>query len=123
MIPPEAAGFSLVEVMVAIAVIAGMTGMLFDTIATHARFAEEFRKRREATMIAESLMEQAVVLPDRSAPPGSGRMGSFAWNVSKRIESSEARDRRVPVQEIRVRIADVATGRQLVDVRTLRLAR
>lgn len=100
-----------------------MSGLLFDSIAAHARFAEGVRVRREAVLIARSLLDQACAPGARDAFPDAGRAGAFAWRVWRRREAAEARDTRIPVEEVRIEVRDAGSGRRLASVATLRIAR
>lgn len=118
-----AAGFSLVEVLVSLAVIAVMTGLLFDTLGRNLRLGQEMVKRREAVLLAQSLLAEANVPPPGTGLQDSGRQGSLAWRIERRTERENARDAGPRLQELRIRVSDAATGRPLTSVSTLRLAR
>lgn len=119
---PEA-GFSLVETLVSLAVIAGMSGVLFEAIGTNARAARQVAQKREAILLARSLLAHAVVPPGTGELADAGQSGGFSWRFSRHGVGGGARDSGVPLQEVRIHVFDRETGRQLVDVRTLRLER
>lgn len=110
-------GFSLIETLVALAIIAGMAGMLFQTIALDARFAADIAQRRSAVLLAHGLLAQATIAPER------GRWQALSWRIARAHGSDGARDSRAPIEAVRIDIIDVRTGRRLTTVRTLGLVR
>lgn len=125
--PRSETGFSLVETLVALAIIAAMAGILFAAIATHARAAQHIAEKRVAILLAQSLLAQAMVAPGPGALPDAGRStaGAFtlSWRLSRRAIGQDARDEGAPLEEVRLDLFDAATARRLTSVRTLRLAR
>lgn len=117
------AGFSLVETLVALTVIAGMAGLLFDTIAANARAARQLEQKRAAILLAHSLLAQAALPPGAGelAPEGSAQ--GLGWRFTHRAFGSGARSVGVPLEEVRIDILDRTSGRRLTSVRTLRLVR
>ncbi|MBP2276189.1 MULTISPECIES: prepilin-type N-terminal cleavage/methylation domain-containing protein [Sphingomonas] len=117
------AGFSLVETLVAFAVIAAMSGVYFETVIANARFAENVTRRREAVLLAQSLLAAAAAPNDSNRMADKGATQGLTWDVMRRAHGDGARDTAVPLEEVQIVIADRATGRRLTSVRTLRLAR
>jgi prepilin-type N-terminal cleavage/methylation domain-containing protein len=117
------AGFSLVETLVTLAVIASMSAMLFEAISTHARAARYVAEKRSAIMLARSLLAQAMAGPGAGQLGERGQSGGMTWRFVRRSIGQGARDATVPLEEVRIDVFDAASQRQLVDVRTLRLAR
>lgn len=115
------AGFSLVETLVAIAVIAVMATLLFQTIATTARLSHQAQQRRAAVLLAQSLLDQSVAASGRALAAGSGRSQGLAWTVRTRAAPDNAGDSGPRLDEVRIDVADEASGRSLARVRTLRL--
>lgn len=116
-------GFSLVEVLVSLAVIAVMSALLFETLSRNLRLAQDMTRRREAVLLAQSLLAEAGVPPPGTGLQDSGRRGPFAWRIDRRTQQDNARDSAPRLQELRIRVSDAATGRPLTSVATLRLAR
>lgn len=116
------AGFSLVETLVSLAVIAAMSGLLFDTLGTNARFASNIAKRREAILLAQSMLAAATA-PTIADMSDTGNVHGLTWRVTRAARRDGQGGAGVPLQEVRVVVADAATGRSLADVRTLRLTR
>lgn len=120
---PHESGFSLVETLVALAVIASMTGLLFETVSANASFARTVAKKREAMMIAQSLLAQMTVPGGVGAMAEQGSMHGIGWRVIHSRRGGGARDGGAPLEEVRIVVADQATGHDLSNVRTLRLVR
>lgn len=124
MSPPKAEqGFSLVETLVAFAVIAGMSGMLFDAITTNARAAQHIAQKRTAILLARSLLAQAVLPPGSGQLSEAGSSNAFTWRFTERALAVGARDEGAALEEVRIDVLDRSSGRRLASVRTLRLAR
>jgi len=116
-------GFSLIETLVALAVIAGMTGLLFETITVNARFAHDVSRRREATLVAQSLLAQASIPAGMGEPTMDRRLPGLTWRTTRQSARGGARDSSAPLEDVRIDVIDQSDGRRLVSVRTLRLAR
>ncbi|MEP9360943.1 type II secretion system protein [Sphingomonas sp. KR3-1] len=116
-------GFSLVETLVALAVIAMMSGLLFDSIGTNAHLAQTVAARREAMLLAQSLLAATTAPSDSRAVADSGSSRNLSWRISRLPRGGGALDSGIPLEEVRIDVADRATGRRLASVRTLRLAR
>lgn len=119
--PPEA-GFSLIETLVALTVIAAMAGLLFEAIATNARAAGRLEQKREAILLARSLLAQATVVASGDLAP-AGRWRDLAWRTQRQTAERNARDEGATLENVRIEVTDAATGRPLASVRTLRLGR
>lgn len=116
-------GFSLVETLVALAVIAGMAGILFEAVAANAQAASGLARRREAVMLAQSLLAQATMPPGPGELAEKGEWNGLAWRFSRRPIAVGARDSGLPLEEVRIDVVAQPGGRRLVTVRTLRLDR
>jgi general secretion pathway protein I len=125
MTPPRArdAGFSLIEVLVALAVVALMTAVLFETLTRNVRFAQDLGRRREAVLLAQSLLAETGVPPPGTGLQDEGRRGVLVWRIERRTQPGSARDGRPPLQDVRIDVRDADTGRMLTSVATLRLVR
>ncbi|CAM8663144.1 type II secretion system protein [Sphingobium sp. H39-3-25] len=120
-VAPSEAGFSLVETLVSLAVIAGMSAMLFDSVSTHALAGNRTAQKREAVLLARSLLAHASITSGPGELPESGHQGDLAWRYTHHTVRSEARDSAAALQQVRIDVLDRNTGRQLVRVETLRL--
>lgn len=119
----DEAGFTLVETLVSLAVIAAMSGLLFEAVSANAHFAEAIAKRREAVLLAQSLLAAAMAPSDSHTMADTGNSRGLSWKVTRALRSGGARDAGIPLEEVQLVITDRATGRTLTSVRTLRLAR
>jgi prepilin-type N-terminal cleavage/methylation domain-containing protein len=117
------AGFSLVETMVALAIIAVMSGLLFETVGTSALFGQGLARRREAILLARSLLDQAAIPPESGQRGDTGEWRGLTWHVVRRGLQAGARASGPPIELVRIDIEERATGRRLVGVQTLRLKR
>ncbi|WP_213979252.1 type II secretion system protein [Sphingomonas sp. dw_22] len=117
------AGFSLVETLVALAIIAGMSALLFESVSANAHFAQTVAKRRDAVLLAQSLLAAVEAPSDSASAADTGSVRGLTWRITRISRSGGARDSGVPLQEVWIVISDRATGRGLTDVRTLRLSR
>lgn len=115
------AGFSLVETLVALAVIACMSAMLFDSVSTHSLAGDRTAQKREAILLARSLLAHASIASGPGELADSGRQGGLTWRYTHRPVRAEARDSAAALQHIRIDVLDRETGRRLLRVETLRL--
>lgn len=109
------AGFSLAETLIAVAIIAGVTAMAFDTIGQDARIARQMHARREAAAIAQSELARAVVGDGAE----SGVQGDFAWRVARAPYRAQGIDEEGRLERVAVQVSDVARRRPLVTLQTL----
>ncbi len=117
------AGFSLVESLVALAVIASMASLLFEAVSINARAAQHVAQKRAAIMLARSLLAQAVLPSGPDQLEETGQSNDMSWRLSRRSIDRGARNEDVPLEEVRIDINERATGRSLTTIRTLRLTR
>lgn len=116
-------GFSVVEALVALAVIAAMASLLFEAISTNASAHAKITNKRQAILLAQSLLAQATISQGTGELPPSGQSDQFRWRVTHRMVSNGPRDAAVPLQEVKIDVTDRESGRFLVSVQTLRLER
>ena len=72
-------GFTLVEVLIALANVAGMTAALVATAQADARTRGAVRQRREALMLAQSALDASYDANE----PESGSWAQYTWRVSR----------------------------------------
>lgn len=75
------AGFTLLETLIAAAIIAAMTGVTYEAAASTARIEREVRDRRQATLVAQSLLAQLGVTLALEPGATTGTDGAFSWVV------------------------------------------
>lgn len=76
------AGFAIVEVVIAAAIVAGMMALTYRSIVTNAQAGRMVAARRTAAMVAQSVLAQATAAPG-GAQPTQGRDGALTWRVDR----------------------------------------
>lgn len=114
------AGFSLVETLIAMAIIATMMAMTFAGIAVNARTTQAMLDRRAAVMVAKSALDMAMAGDGRGDMPGSGSDGHLRWQIS--VEPYLPRvDAAPPLDLVTVTVTPQGSGRAILQLRTLRV--
>lgn len=76
------AGFSLLEVLVALSILALSYGMILQLLGSSSRNASRASDYRQALMVAESQLNFAATVQDPAMLPRSGEVGDkFAWTL------------------------------------------
>ena len=76
------AGFSLLEVLVALSILALSYGMILQLLGSSSRNALRASDYRQAIMVAESQLNLAATVRDPAMLPRSGEVGEkFAWRL------------------------------------------
>ena len=123
----RADGFSLLEILVAFAIMAMSLGLIYRITGNSASQAARLTVDERLNLVAESLLERFDVLP-----PGGvhdqGETAGIVWQVSSAPADSctRAADARPPVPLYRLDLVLVATGDaagQRLALSTLRFAR
>jgi prepilin-type N-terminal cleavage/methylation domain-containing protein len=111
---PEA-GFTLVEVLVALVVSALLLAIVSNGAVSARERERAAAQKREAALVARDLAARSSVLP---LAPGerSGAEGKLAWMVTESIAASDPRGRFV-LAALRVRVAGPG-GAALFDAET-----
>lgn len=120
---PAETGFTLIETLVALAIISAMVAVLFNAISTQAGLSQELVRRRAAVLVAQSLLDQTATPTASRNLPANGNAGRLGWRIARRTFGGGARDSAPPLEEIQIDVIDRTTNRRLTSVRTLRLAR
>lgn len=116
------AGFSLIETLVALAILAAMAGVVYAAIGANARAAAGMRQRREAILLAQSLLAQATIAAGPYRLGERGREGALTWRATVRRAAQGAREGGPALEDVAVEVRG-ADGRRLASARTLRLDR
>jgi prepilin-type N-terminal cleavage/methylation domain-containing protein len=111
------AGFTLVEVLVALAIIATMAGAAFAAIAQDAYTRRAVRLRGEALLIAQSALDRAVA----GERVDNGRLGPLAWHVERQAYGAADPIGHDALEEVTVHVDDDA-GRPVISLSTVRIA-
>jgi prepilin-type N-terminal cleavage/methylation domain-containing protein len=111
-------GFTLIETLVALAIVAAMTTALIDTIARDARIRLAVKHRREALMVAQSALDQ---MEDANAA-SNGQWREYVWRVSREpFGLADALDRH-PLEQLVVVVSNASDkGREITRLSTVRL--
>jgi prepilin-type N-terminal cleavage/methylation domain-containing protein len=112
--PPDQ-GFSLIETLIALAIVAAMTAALVGTTAQDARTRLAVQHRREALMVAQSALDQVA---DVNAANG-GQWRGYSWTVAREpFEQSDPLDRH-PLEQISVVVS--GSDREILRLTTVRI--
>ena len=115
---PRERGFSLIETLIALAIVASMTAALVSTAAQDARTRHMVQQRRQAIMIAQSALDQ---MADIGAPTG-GQVGDYGWQVSRQPYGANDPLDRHPLEQLTVAVsASGAQRREIVRLSTVRI--
>lgn len=112
------AGFAIVEVVVAAAIVAGMMALTYRTIVGNAQAGRMVAERRNAAMLAQSVLAQATASPDAASLVQTGRDGALTWQVAR---SAYDNGGTAPLERVAVRVS--GPNGPLITLDTLRLAR
>ena len=74
-------GFSLLEILVAFAIMAMSLGMLYQVMGGNARSTAGLGERERAALLAESLMAAHELVPAEGVSD-SGEAAGFAWQIA-----------------------------------------
>ncbi len=112
-------GFSLVETLIATAIIAGMTMMAFQTISANAQATRLMIDRRAAVLVAKSALDSAIGSTDMAR---TGASGALQWRLS--VEPYQPRANGAPpLDRVTVIVASAQSGRSVLRLSSLRVGR
>lgn len=117
--PHDDAGFLMVEALIALAIVALMAGVVFETVWQMGQTAARGGQQREAILLARSVMAAASV--DTPAPPiaPSGRDGAMTWTIASNAYGEGDIGR--SLRELHVEVRDVAAGTVLARLDSLKV--
>ncbi|MBL7466275.1 hypothetical protein INQ08_23940, partial [Escherichia coli] len=84
-----------------------------DSIGTNANLSRTVAARREAVLLAQSLLAAATAPSDSRNVADSGSSRNLRWRITRLSRGGDARDGGIPLEEVRIEIADRTTGRPL----------
>jgi prepilin-type N-terminal cleavage/methylation domain-containing protein len=116
-------GFSLVEALVALAIIAALAGALAETIGAHARMRAAMAQRHMALLVAQS----ALARVSAGDPVEGGQAGDLFWHVVREpydaggaIGAGQGFAVVAPLEHVGVAVEDGA-HHPVVTLRTVRI--
>lgn len=113
------AGFGLVETLIAMAIVAAMTAMVFNAISLNARMITAMTERRSAVLLATSALDMAIGGTEIAQ---SGQSGALRWRVA--VERYQPASGEAPALDlVTVTVSQAATNRAVLRLRSLRIGR
>ena len=116
-------GFALAETLVAAAIMAGMTALLYESIALNARASRLAEQRRAAVVVAQS----ALALASTSVPPAELQdlpiQHGYVATLDVGAYDTNARSGGPPLEHIVVTVTHPPEAALLARLETLRLKR
>jgi len=121
-------GFSLLEVLVALSILALSYGMILQLLGSSSRNASRASDYRQALMVAESQLNLAATVRDPSVLPRSGKVADkYAWTLdiapAAELSMSNAASMYVPQRlTVQVRWNDESPKPADISLSTLRIS-
>ncbi|MDP3230313.1 MAG: prepilin-type N-terminal cleavage/methylation domain-containing protein [Acidovorax sp.] len=114
-------GFTILELLVAFAIMSIALGMLYRAAGGSVRAVGEMERYQRATVLAESILAMRDAVPE-SGWSDMGSVAGFDWRVATTPYGTEINSpMAVPLHEVRVVVAWSGSGRlQQLEVATLR---
>jgi len=113
--PAREAGFSLVETLIALAIIAAMTGVMADISVQDARAQAAVRDRRLAAIVARSALDRAAAGEGADAGEDAG----LAWHIAREPYGDADPFDPLPLEQLAVTVAS-HSGQPLLTLVTVR---
>jgi prepilin-type N-terminal cleavage/methylation domain-containing protein len=118
-------GFSLVEALVALAILAALAGALAETVSAHARTRAAMAQRRIGLLVAQSVLARVAA----GDPVEAGQAGNLTWHVVREpydaggdIGAGQGFAVVAPLEHVSVAVEDGA-HRPVVTLRSVRIIR
>lgn len=113
-------GFALIEVLVAALVLAAMLGAYFASASASLSAERQIAARREAALVARSVLDAGGAPGADAALAGGGRSGRYRWQVS--VAPWPQDDGGAALERVEVVVTADGEARPLIRLATLRLA-
>lgn len=111
-------GFSLLELMVALTILALSLGVLYESAGTSVRIAQTSERQTAAWLLARSVLDAQATIPAGGAQ-GAGDDGGFHWEYTAQPADQDPKTvEQFPLYRVEV----VVTWPAGSDVSTVRLA-
>jgi type II secretion system protein I len=111
------AGFTLVEAVVALAIVSAITGAFYQLLSSNLAVRQTLADRRMALLVAQSALDLAEVVGPTGAG-GSGSAAGYRWKAVA-LPSPEANSPALRVEQIEVTVMRVDSGRPVLALKTL----
>jgi type II secretion system protein I len=118
-LPTNDDGFTVVEALVAIAIVAAMTGAMFQVIATNASTARAVTERRLALLVAQSVIDLAIVQGTRSRAAERGSTAGMTWVATSQPHGSDGFGGNLRTEHLQVSVWNRNNPSPLVTLKTL----
>ena len=114
--PKSEAGFSVVEALIALTIIAAMTAVLVETATQNARARSAMQNRRTAMLVAQSVLDRAAA--GDAAP--AGQWEQLSWRLDRQPYGPADPLDAAPVEQLTVTVTG-ANQRPLATLATVRI--
>ncbi|MDT0508407.1 type II secretion system protein [Novosphingobium sp. MMS21-SN21R] len=115
---PEERGFALVEALVALAIIAGMAGLFYQTLTGSIEASRGIEARRIAVLVAQSQLAAAEAGAIRSGDEGDS--AGLHWTVSIEPWDQGARSGNLTLERVQVAVSAPPSLRPVMSLESLR---
>jgi type II secretion system protein I len=112
-------GFALIEALVALAIFATMTALLYQAVVSSASLQRRISDKKLAVLIAQSALDQ-IDGNDRSSV--TGQIADLEWKTEARRYADGAAGGSNRLEYVLVSVSSRSTGRIILEVKSLRLA-
>jgi type II secretory pathway component PulJ len=116
-------GFALLDAMVALAIFAVMSALLFQTVSSTVLAKRHVIDSRRAILIAQSRLAQLQDENSNIVMQSDGREGHFVWRASVDRLAETASDNSRGLEQVSVTVSNARTNRAVVTLKSARLAR
>lgn len=111
-------GFSLVEAMVSLAIVAAITGAFYQLLASNRAARQAVDDRRMAMLVAQSALDLAAVVGPSAPAARSGRSAGYAWQARGAPAPGMDADA-LRAEQIEVIVRREKAGQPLLSLQTL----
>lgn len=119
---PAQSGFALADSLIALAVIAVMTGLLFTTLGSATRTSSQISDRRQAVMVAQSALALANGRLAAAEAGRAGRIGDYRWQIETAPYTGTHTANSVALERITVSVSREGETNTMVMLKSLRIA-
>jgi type II secretion system protein I len=115
----DARGFTIIEALVALAIVALISAGLYRIISTNLRTSQQIADRRLATLVAQSALDLASVRGTGSAAAQQGASAGYVWNTSTEPLRNVPLDQGLNLKIIRVSVFKAGSPRRIVVLQSV----